>query len=164
MPLSYNAKDAKGLALPKGIYEATLSFVKDTTAKSTGADMQVWTFSVYHTDGIDRKVFQNVTTKMAFMIKKLAKALGKLEDFEAGTFQADDYIGKNVRLALRFVDDPQYGEKNEIDDILPKAATVAANNPTPAGAPVRQQRQPVATGNPILSDGPGHFTDDDIPF
>lgn len=161
MPVDYNAKDASN-CLPADTYDAELVKVEDKKSKvkpdgSGGNPMQVWTFRVFG----DREVFVTehvVIPAATFKIKQLAKALGREDDFKANRFQADDYIGAGVKLALVIETQEGFDEKNKVAKFLPAGEAEAA--PPARTLPPRPTRQPVTS--PISDEQ--KFKDDDIPF
>lgn len=146
----YDPKDAVGLALPDGEYEATLFAVEDKTFNS-GNEGQLWTFNVYDGDKT-RKVKTNVVYRWPFQIKALAKAVGKSAEFEAATFDAADAVDSNVRLVLE-VEEYNGQEKNVVKTILASGLKSKPTPRTPDGKPVPAA---IVDGKPI--------EDDDIPF
>lgn len=149
--IDYNPKDAVQV-WPEGEYEATLAKVEDTTSKrkpdgSGGNPMQVWTFEVYHSDGRQQLISDYVVVPAAtFKIKQLAIALDKRADFDAGTFQAEDYIGVSVVLALAVAQQEGFDDKNKVGKIKPAgkpepAAAVTGNGAKPP-APQQRPQQP----------------------
>jgi hypothetical protein len=154
MPLHYDPKAATS-AWPEGEYPASLESVTDTHSKSTGAQMQVWAFRVYHPDGRDMLLKDYVVEATAFKIKNLAKALGRLADFDSGKFQADDHQGASVGVKLKIEEGKDgYDDKNKIVSFLPYKTGSA-----PAAAPVTL---PPKMKPALTPDAP--VADDDSPF
>ncbi len=163
MPLQYNPKDAAG-CWPEADYDAELIQVVDKVSKSSGNDMQEWKVKVHRGDGATKLISDYfVPPGSTFKLKQLAGALNKMDDFNAGTFQADDYEGAGFKVHLTIeAGEGSYEDKNKIQKYLS-----AESSPAPRPAPsIKQQiasrRQPV-TADQALSSEP-QFKKDDIPF
>lgn len=169
MPITYNASDAAS-AWPEEDYQATLQNVEDGTSKSSGNPMQTWTLEVFAPDGRTQTIKEYVVVPAAtFKIKQLAAALGKSREFEAGQFQADDYIGQSFVVALKIEKQDGYDDKNRIAKFKAPERKPGAR---PAGVPASKSpltdamraklaNRPAPT-NPIPEDAA--FTDSEIPF
>lgn len=161
MPISYEPKDAE-TAWPEGDYEGVLMAVKDKTSKvkpdgSGGKPMQVWTVQVYHQDGRSQDIDEYVVIPGAtFKIRQLAAALGKTKEFEAGRFQADDYINANVTVTLSIEAQDGFDDKNRIKKFKPPL-----RQPAPTQTPVPRQQRPALAPAPYSEP---QFRSDDIPF
>lgn len=143
---SYNPKDANSV-LPEGEYEASILSVKEGTSQNSGAPMLTVTFTVYGEDRTPQLRDWIVNPSTLWKLKKLAEALGKLDEFNGGEWLPEE--GANLRVKLSVEDDPNYGEQNRITGYLADK---------PSGKP-RTQRKPAAAGathTPI--------SEDDIPF
>jgi hypothetical protein len=167
MAISYNPEDARGSWNP-GEYQAILMSVEDKMSKA-GNEMQVWTFEMYDTEGGKRLQREYVTAKAAYKIKQLANALGRLDDFKAGTFQADGNEG--ATLILRISIDPTNDEYNRIDGYLPYEPV--APTPAPVRPSVSAPRAGVVSTlkdkarvqpRTVPANEPDHFDPDDINF
>lgn len=166
MPVTYNAQDAV-TAWDEGEYEAVLINVEDTTSKSSGKPMQVWTWEVYHPDGRKQEIKDYVVIPAAtFKIKQLAQALGKDKEFAAGTFQADDNINCNVTAVLTIDKQEGYDDKNKVGRVksLARASTPSRQTaPRTIGEGVRQKIANRPAPVSPISEEPV-FKDDSIPF
>jgi hypothetical protein len=124
----YNPKDANQ-AIPAGTYDASIkAVIEDKEGQplmsKKGEPMQKIVFEVYAER--TRQVTQYFTAKsMLWMYKKMAVAIGQKDAFDAGTFNAKDHIGANLRLELSIEESVQYGEQNVIDAFLPPTDGVA---------------------------------------
>jgi len=151
--MKYDPKDAEGNVFEPGEYEATLSAVVDGVSKTSGAEMQTWTFEVYHPDGRRKEVKDYVTAKAAYKIRDLADAIGKRAEFDAAGFDAINNIGEAVVVCLKH-DEFNGQTNNKIKYITaPKAG---------AAKPVRTADGKVAP-KPLPADVPA-IAEDDIPF
>jgi hypothetical protein len=173
MALDYNPKDAVSV-WPAGDYDATLKTVDTKTSKTSGNPMEVWTFEVYSPDGRQQLISDYVVIPAAtFKIKQLALALGRKQEFEAGTFQAEDFIGAAVIAFLTIEQQDGYDDKNRVAKVKaptadpsppasPPPATRMTARPEPVGRPAAQQARPRPAASPV---GAGsEFKPDDIPF
>lgn len=170
MPINYNPQDAVQV-LPEGDYPAVLLTVMDKTFKSGNAG-QVWQFQVFD-NANDRKVMitDNIVLPGAtFKLRDLAIALGKKADFDAGTFQPEDYAGENVTVTLKIEKSDNYPDKNAIKKVkalatAPKAAPRQVAAPAPARTPhttgVVKNVEPIkqAVASAAVVEG-----EDEIPF
>ena len=164
MPVDYDSKDASN-AVPAGDYDGELVKVEDSTSKTSGNPMQVWTFKVF-AEGRTTLVKDYVVIPAAtFKIKQLAIALNRKSDFEAKQFQADDYIGAGVVLELTVEQKDGFDEQNKIKKV--KAAQSDSQvAPPPAPKTIGQklqarQAEKVPAG-PAFDPETGEI--DDIPF
>lgn len=152
----YNPKDASQ-AIPAGTYDASIKAVIETDkdnqplkSRKSGEAMQKVVFEVYAGDRA-RQVSQYFTAKsMLWMYKKMAVAMGKGDDFKAGTFNAKDHLGAGLRLELGVEDSDEYGEQNTIDAFHPLAPG--------------QTARPVSGPASFVGAGGGPMSDEDIPF
>lgn len=130
MAFSYDPNDASS-TWDAGRYAANLEDVEDAVSKSSGEDMQVLTFRCWHTDGREQLVKEYIVKKTLWKLKAFAKALGKLDDFNAAKFQAGDYLQAPINVELR-VDAAKDGfeEKNSIAKMLPSG--IDASSPSKA--------------------------------
>jgi hypothetical protein len=111
--IQYNPKDAV-MVWPAGDYPAAVQGCEETTSKA-GNDMYVVTFLAYHGDKeMTLKDFV-VMPDFVWKLTRLAQALGVVEQFEAGTFDPNKYVGRNVTLALDI--EPAKGEFQERNKI-----------------------------------------------
>jgi len=158
MPLPYDPRDAVQV-WPVGEYDAVLHFVKDTMTKEKpgkpSKPMQEWQFEVYNSEGLKMIVTDRVTREVAWKLKKLAQAIGREIEFEAGTFQADDHVGSNLRLALKIEQSPGYDDKNGIAKYLPPAAPTRTAAEKILNAPAKPRPDVQTTSSE---------KDEDIPF
>ena len=113
MPIKYNPSDAT-TCLPPGKYQAILKSVEDTVSKNNNV-MQHLVWSVFTPNGQTHLVDDFIVVpKTIYKLKKIARALGKLVDFERGTFQADNEIGCQLVLDLGVQSQPGYDDKNQV--------------------------------------------------
>lgn len=142
--ITYDPKDAVQ-TLPAGEYNAVLEKYEEKLSKK-GNQMAVLTWKVFDANS-DRTPFVTdyiVFPAFTFKLKKLAKSLGKLADFESKVFQPEDYVGASTRVFLDVESQEGYDDKNVIGNYLP-----LAEDSVPAGKFAKP------------ADGP---KDSDIPF
>lgn len=155
--MKYNKSDAIG-CFPAGVYDATVEAAIETTSKKTGADMLVITFKVYSPNGREQALKDYVVNPTGlWRLKKLAKALGRMEEFDSGVFREEHYVGGNLKLELEVEEDDQYGDKNRIKAWLPS---------TTAAAPASATTRTTVSVNDVSKalDGVEPEKDDDCPF
>ena len=137
MPLTYDPKDAV-ICWPTGEYDAVLAKVEDKTSRekpdgSGGNSMQVLTYRVFDADGREQLVSDYIVVPTGtFKLKQLAIALGRKDEFDAGTFQADGQINVNVRVDLAIEKQDGFDDRNKIRKVLSTSKTAAA--PRTSGA------------------------------
>ena len=149
MPVTYDPNDATS-AWPEGTYAATLEDVEDTTSKSKGTPMQIWSVRVYHPDGRDQLIKDYVTVPACtWKIGQFASAIGKSAEFKAKTFQADDVRGVNFDVELAVETSSQYPDKNKI-------GKYATSSRVQAASPVGAAKTSTGPHTPV--------TEEDIPF
>lgn len=167
MPVNYDPQDAV-MCWPEGDYPAVLEKVEDKTSKvkpdgSGGNPMQVLTWRLYKEDGREQLISDYIVIPAAtFKLKQLAIALGKRDEFEKGTFQADDQVGCNVVAEVGIESQPNYDDKNKIGKVKSAAANNGNAKPKGIAGSLREKVIANAPGEPDLSKQ--EFTDDSIPF
>lgn len=160
MPLDYKKDDANK-CWPEADYDAELLQVLDKVSKTSGNDMQEWKVKVMNDDGKSMTISDYFCPPGGtFKLKQLAKALGKEQEFNAETFQADDHEGAQFKVHLVIEEgDGGYPDKNKIQKYLSAKAA-------PAQPSIKQQvqalRQPVTKEMALSQDQ--QFKGDDIPF
>lgn len=171
--IDYDPKDAVTV-WPEADYDAVLKNVEEKTSKTSGNQMEVWTFEVYNDDGRKQTIWEYVTATAAYKIKQLAVALGRKSEFDARKFHAENHIGAGVKLALFIDEQLGYEDKNKIGRIKPADAPAASEPAPPPGRQsfaeqngnrsmkqdILDRRQPISS--PVGSDQ--QFRDEDIPF
>jgi hypothetical protein len=148
MGFNYDPNDASS-TWDKGVYAASLEAVDETISKNSGEAMQVLTFRCWHSDGREQLIKEYIVRKTLWKLKAFAKAIGKLPDFIAAKFQAEDHINASLNVELR-VDAAKDGfeEKNSIAKMLPSGIDLNAEEKKP----------------PAKSKTPDNVHQDDIPF
>ena len=115
----YEPKQAT-LGLPDGQYSASIKTVEDTHSKK-GDPMRVITFEVY--DGSDTTTIKDYYLEgnriAMYRMKQLAIAVGDLQRFEEGFFDAYESMGKN--LVVEIVTD--YRGYNKVKAFIPASAS-----------------------------------------
>lgn len=139
---------AATLCLPEGDYDASILKVEEKESNS-GNMMEVVTFEVYTDTGSVKlkEYFVEGQSFAAFKYKRMAQALGKEEEFKAGTFQAASCKGDSLTVTLAIKED-DFGEKNVIKAFSPK----------------RLGAKPAASKRPAAPVANVTLTEEDIPF
>lgn len=113
--IQYNPADAVQ-CLPEGDYPAVLMDCTEKTS-SKGNDMYELAFTVYAPDGREITVKEYVVMPtFTWKLKKLARAVGRLEEFEAGAFDPSACVGNNVTLTLTVQEQVGYEPKNQVKE------------------------------------------------
>jgi hypothetical protein len=143
---------------PAGDYDVTLIKVEETTSQKSGNPMEVWTFEAYN-DGRKQLIKEYVVIPAAtFKIKQMAIALGRKDEFDSGSFHAEDHLGASFIGTLSIEEgDANYDDKNRIAKLKPASSGAAAP---------QQARKTVAAGGsrPPFDDSAKVFKEEDIPF
>lgn len=169
MPLNYDPQDAVRV-IPEGEYQATLIKVEDgvtgENSQNPGQPKQVWTWRVYAGDQ-QIQLQEHVTIPAGtWKIGALAYVLGRKDDFEQGTFQADNHINSTIMLQVKVQKgDAKFPkDQNRVGKYLPRPR--AAQRPAPTGPAAPQGRRPTPPqGQPVAPYGDEQqFAEDDIPF
>lgn len=167
MPANYDPDDAN-LCWPEGEYDASLVKVEDKTSRvkadgSGGNPMQVLTWRCYHDSGQEQLISDYIVFPGAtFKLRQLAVALGKVEEFEARTFQADDNIGCTVKAQLAIEKQDGYPDKNKIKKVKSAHAAVGPDVSQLPPRKIDAVAAKATVGSPISEEQ--QFKDDDIPF
>ena len=154
--MKYDPRDATS-AIPEGWYPAIIETVVEGQTK-TKQDMQTVTFRVYGPREVTVKEFFHPASLWKY--KGLARALGKLAEFNQAAFDARNFINQSLDIELSIEDSAQYGEQNRVNRF-------DADGSQAGGRPVAK---PKPADTPWSSSGntsaPGALGDlsDDIPF
>ena len=111
----YNPKDASS-AIPEGWYNAIIEDISAGTTKK-GQPMQIVAFRVYGPREMVLKEYFHAASLWKY--KNLAKAFGKLAEFNAGQFDAANFRNKSLDVELAVEDSPEYGEQNRVKGFAP---------------------------------------------
>lgn len=133
MPLTYDPADAVTV-LPEGEYNAVLEKYEDKVS-GKGNQMGVLTWKVFD-DASERTPFVTdyiVLPTFTHKLKRLAKSLGKEEDFRNKSFQPEDYVGTSTRVFLKVEKQEGYDDKNIIGHYVARANGEEAPKFAPAG-------------------------------
>lgn len=115
--------------LPDGDYEAVIINAEETQSKA-GNDMVVITWRVYGNSGDVVELKDYIVDHQPWKLKRIAKAIGRLKQFESGEFRADDYRNQSATLTLVTKED-DYGPKNEVKVYQTLQRTSAARTDGP---------------------------------
>jgi len=111
--MQYNPKDAITV-WPAGEYEGVLTSCEETVSKKGNPMLKiVWT--IFNQAGRSRKVDDYIVNPgTLYKLKKVAKALGKLREFEEASFQLQDYLDCHLILDVGIEQHPGFDEKNVV--------------------------------------------------
>lgn len=129
--MRYDPKAADRL-LPAGDYKATIESAVEGLSKKNN-EMITVKLRIYGTSGqflIDDWI---TNPDGIWKLKQIAKALGKLDVFDAGEFVVADYVGDSLTVTLK-VDkgnDDYPEEKNRVKAYKPKQLGVATGGNVP---------------------------------
>lgn len=131
MGFKYDSKEAIA-CLPAGDYEASLVSAVEGVSKSSGNPMLTVTWKVY--SGSKETTLKDYISNPGtlFKLKRIAKALGKEQDFASNTFDLTQHLLSSVLLTLE-VEEDDFGDKNTVKKYAPfsRAAAVAATAAKP---------------------------------
>lgn len=117
MAFSYRPEDALE-CLKEGEYDAVLHGVTEKTSKA-GNPMLVAEWEVY--DESNRKPILKdyvVNPQTLFRLKQIARAMGKIADFEAGRFDLQEHVGTRIKLKLKVEEQAGFPDQNKIHAYL----------------------------------------------
>lgn len=141
--------------LPEGEYEASIAKIEeDVISKSSGKEMTIFHFDVYAGNRTVRLKDYIVNPDSLWKLKKIAKAIGKMAQFESGVFKASDYAGETLTVTLKIKSDPGYDDQNNIVGYATLQRQTAAPNRGASATITSKDIDNVAKGD----------DDDSIPF
>jgi len=111
MAINYNPKDAVS-CLEEGVYKATIEGAEETVSKNNN-EMIVFTLKVYGRYTATLKDWIVVPAAI-WKLKRVAEAIGKIDHFATGEFDADEYIGANLCVELAVESSDKYGDQNRV--------------------------------------------------
>ena len=144
--MKYDPKEAIE-CLPEGQYEATVTETQESVSKK-GDPMIVVTLTIYKPTGGEKTIKDWIVAPW-WKLKKLAKACGRLAEFEGGEFRDGQYVGSTLMVDLEVESSDKYGDQNRIVAYSPVERKSAA------AGPVRSAAKPSVNSE---------ITSDDIPF
>lgn len=111
--IDYDPKDARK-TLPDGKYEAELIKCEEKTSKA-GKPMLELTWRIYPNDHpmIQLRDWVAIPSGV-WKLEKMAKAWGKLDAFNAKTFNPEQHLNETLIVKLKTQEDAKYGEQNSI--------------------------------------------------
>lgn len=110
--MKYDPKEASN-CLPPGDYQATIMKAVETASKS-GKEMIVIEFKVYGPGNRTIIVDDYILREFLWKLKRIATAIGRLNEFNSGEFVPEHYIGCNCTVTLDIEDSPDFGEQNRV--------------------------------------------------
>jgi hypothetical protein len=132
--------------LTPGIYDFEIVEASEQISKN-GNDMIKLKLCIYGNDGEANYIFDYLMEKLSYKLKHCSDACGLLDKYESGELTDFDLINKTgkAKVGIQKSKDPQYGDKNVIQDYVKRDA-VNGKQP-PAGL--------IGEGKPL---------NDEIPF
>lgn len=111
--MRYNPKDAI-TALPPGPYEAILQKCDESLSKK-GNEMMTLTWKIIAGPNKSREVKDYIVSPATiYKLRNLARAMGKMVEFENASFQPGEFIGCHVTVDLGIEHSQGFDEKNVI--------------------------------------------------
>ena len=140
MPIQFKPKDESEIArfsnLPAGDYPFTVlesAIQISKSAKNAGKEMCAVKLNV-HGPKFDRHVYDYFADWFSeWKLKHFCETTRNAKEYESGTVDPDGnaWAGRTGFVRVKVVNDPKYGEKNEVDDYIPPVAvTQSAEPPT----------------------------------
>lgn len=113
---------------PAGEYAFEIVNAVEKQSKS-GNDMIELIINVFNSEGSFKIVKDYLLESMAFKLRHAADGCGILDKYDAGEITANDFIGKVGYLKLKIDKnkDPQYADKNAVQDYVVKNINDAAD-------------------------------------
>lgn len=136
MSFNYNPKDAVE-CLAEGEYDAELTKVEEKVSKAAGNPMLEVTWTVMQNGRAWTVRDYIVQPSGLFKLKMIARAWGKLDEFEAATFDLAAHTGKVARLYLTVQQSDGYADKNQVNSVkatIGMPVVTSATAPEPAAA------------------------------
>lgn len=139
MALKFTPKDESEISrfsnLPDGEYPFTVleSDIKTSkSAKNSGKEMCAVKLNV-HGPEFDRHVYDYFADWFSeWKLKHFCETTRNAKEYESGEVDpaGNAWQGRTGFVRIKIVDDPKYGEKNEVDDYVPPApVTIPATKP-----------------------------------
>jgi len=153
MGWNYDPKNIPAKGAPVGTWEAMLAIVDDTTSKK-GNPMRMLGLIVY-TDAGEQKVRDYFVEGNAFATRRMrdvAFALGAEKDWEAGTFDAANYLNSSLQVEIVHDEGDEYTRVGSY-----MASTVGAGAVSKPARPSVSRRAAPPKANETIEE-------DDIPF
>lgn len=144
--------NAKKLApWPTGTYDFEVLSAIDAVSNA-GNDMIALELSVFNKEGERRTIKDWLLDEMAAKLRHAVEACGLVREYENGSLDAGDFIGKSGKVVLS-IQPPKdgYSAKNNVRDYV--------SEPASARAEVRRDTKAAAKRAPVDDD-----LDDQIPF
>lgn len=146
--IPYDPKDAV-LVFPAGDYPAALASCEQKMSKA-GNDMYELAFDVWQGERQMQVRDYVVMPQFLWKLKRLARAIGQSDAFEAGKFDPAEHIGRNLVVSLEIESRDGFDDRNLIRAYLPK------------DAPTMSYKEAVASAK--AAQGNGNTNGRDLPF
>lgn len=132
------------MLLPAGEYAFEVLNATEGVSKSSGADMITLELLVHATDGGSRKVKSYLvgSEKGRFQVRAFCVSAGILAKYDAGTFGAEDCLGKSGWLRLRVEagkakedGSGNWPDKNSVAGFIAEPSKAKASTAAPSAQP-----------------------------
>lgn len=156
------------MLLPAGEYAFEVLNAEPSVSKTSGADMIVLDLLIHASDGSNRKVRSYLVGSEGgrFQVRAFCKSAGLVSKYEAGTFCAEDCLGRSGWLKLkveagRLKDDgTPWPDKNSVASFIDGPSKKVSHDPgafVPAPAPAPKPA-------PAAASATTEDADSEIPF
>ncbi len=127
IPKTENELKEANLIAAKTICDFEVLEAKDETSKA-GNPMIHLKLKVYKDDGGYIFIDDYLMALMEFKLRHAAEATSNLDKYNKGSLSADDFSGKagKVKIGIQKSKDPQYADKNTINDYIVSGIQVKA--------------------------------------
>ena len=123
--------------IPAAEYDFNILMAEDTVSKTSGNDMIKATLGIYVDGAIKRKIPDYLMPSMAAKLRHFCDTTGLLSQYEAGTLEAADLIGRSGRVKIGIEPEKNgYPAKNFVKDYVCRPAKpLAGQNPNAESVP-----------------------------
>ena len=112
MAFTYDPKEAR-TCLPNGTYDATLKTAEETVSKK-GSPMLKVVWEVQYNNRIIPLWDYIVRPSGIWKLKQIARAWGETGEFDSGSFDLEEKIGRIIGVSVEIENSSQFGEQNKI--------------------------------------------------
>ncbi len=127
--------NAQQKVLSQGIVDFTISKAEEAVSKNSGKDMLKLVLKVWDCHGVEGLVYDYITAspKMAWKLKHFFESIGQGEQYQKGTINSEELIGKSGKAILAMQSDKtgQYGDKIGVKDYMEKVGEDKVKNDLP---------------------------------
>jgi hypothetical protein len=112
--------------LPKGEYPFEVIKAEDKKSKNGNAMIEL-SLCVFQPDGETRKVVDYLLSKVAYKLRHFCDSVGLLPQYQGGTLQAEDCVGRTGNCKIEIKPADSYPAKNEVKDYITRDAKPLGN-------------------------------------